>query len=215
VASQVPCHKYQGRFEEKLKHDDGTDKFDTSVALTATFFGQPRISNGTTALGTGSVFAGWEFNADPASIALKTSIHATLKSCGPNYTLDDNRTVGSEFYSGDRVPWFLSLVVAPGPGDAYAYTGSSLGFRYEAEQCAGSTKFLPALFTFDVNLDFTKLQTGELANLRLTSGASGVTAPVYHPGAYPSPGEVTATWCLAAERQDAQGNDIPRTGVCP
>jgi hypothetical protein len=215
VASPIPCYKYEGDAEAKLVFDDGTDKFEATTDLLATYVGRPHTATATTATGSGSLFLGWRFTADAPSVILTTTFKGTLKSCNPNYSIEDTTLWDANFYAGVALPGFTSLLVAPGPSPNYAYAGAGHPIRYEAEQCAGATKFMPALNTLDFNLYLTQFQTGDLANLRLTSGTDGVPGPVYDQGAYTNPGEVTNKWCLTAFSQNDQGQDVPRIGVCP
>ncbi len=215
VASPIPCYKYEGDADTKLVFDNGTDKFEATTDLLATYVGRPHTTTATTTSGTGSLFLGWRFTADAASVILTTTFKGTLKSCNPNYSIENKTLWDANFYNGFALPGFTSLLVAPGPSPNYAYVGLGHAIRYEAQQCAGATKFMPALNTLDFNLYHTQFQTGDLANLRLTSGPDGVPGPVYDQGAYTNPGEVTNKWCLTAFSQNDQGQDVPRIGVCP
>jgi hypothetical protein len=199
VASPMPCGKYTGIASAELNHpagQDSTDVFDITGTLDATFVGAPRISAVTLANGTGTTLWSWRFTADPTTIAFTSMANGMLPSCGAGYQFNDSHAFDATFYP--EPPYFDSLFAVPGgPGES-AYVGSGRGLQWIAHQCNGADKLLPAINSFDFDLDQTELQKIDLVNLKLSSGTAGADGPVADPGAYTNPGSVTNRWNFGA-----------------
>ncbi len=216
IASPIPCWKYQGKYDAKLVHNDGVDNIEMSSTLTATYSGQPFIQNVSNASGTGQALRALRFTADPATISVTWALR---QSCGavPPTALFEMNTSGAEFFASSAPPSVDSVIATHGSsGEGGYWQGETYTVYHWPNRlgCNGTVKPTPAVNVFNFLLKMDKWQKIDFLNMRLASPPDGAASPAESQGGYPTAGDVTNNWCLAAMREKDDGSvDIP--AVCP